>query len=85
MSSEQPKRRGRPPRDPSTTSESRAGFHLGLRLNEHRRSQLTALVEAANERARGASLPANVTPSGLVTFWIMERLDAETAKLGKRR
>jgi hypothetical protein len=56
-----------------------------LRFNDHRREQLLRLVDAANERARAAGIPANVTPSGLVTMWIYERLDAETAKQGKKR
>jgi hypothetical protein len=69
--------------DPTSGATGRAKFHLGLRLNDHREAQLLRLVEAANERARAAGVPSNVTPSGLVTMWICERLDAETAKLGK--
>jgi hypothetical protein len=60
-------------------------FHLGLRLNDHRRDQLLRLVEAANERAKEAGIPSTVTPSGLVTLWIQERLDAETAKAAARK
>jgi hypothetical protein len=75
------KRMGRPPREPGGP----ATFHLGLRLNDHRRDQLLRLVEMANDRAREASVPANVTPSSLVAMWIFERLDEETAKLGKKR
>ena len=86
MSDEQPKRRrGRPSKDPTTSPAGRHAFHLGLRLNDHRRDQLLRLVDAANERARAAGIPATVSPSGLVTLWISERLDEETAKLGRKR
>lgn len=85
MSAEHPKRRGRPPADSTSGASGKAAFHLGLRFNEHRQEQLLRLVEAANARARGAGIPANVTPSGLVTMWIAERLDLETQKLGKKR
>jgi hypothetical protein len=54
-------------------------------LNDHREAQLTTLVAAANERARAAGVPSNVTPSGLVTMWILERLDAEMAKIAKAK
>jgi hypothetical protein len=83
--SELPKRRGRPPADPTTEQTGRTAFHLGLRLNDHRRDQLLHLVELANARARAAGIPANVTPSGLVSLWIQERLDLETGKLGKKK
>jgi hypothetical protein len=43
------------------------------------------LVEAANARARAAGLPPTITPSGLVTHAIVEWLDRETAKLGRKR
>ena len=85
MSDPQPKRRGRPPKDPTTTLTSRGGFHLGLRFNEVRKQQLLACVEAANARAKAAGIPANVSPSSLTTLWIQERLDAETAKMAKKR
>jgi len=81
VSEEKPKKRGRPPREPGGAGV----YHLGLRFNEHREAQLTRLVDAANERARAAGIPANVTASGLVSMWICERLDAETAKLGKKK
>ncbi|HEY1695830.1 MAG TPA: hypothetical protein VGG39_26865 [Polyangiaceae bacterium] len=80
MSSEQPKRRGRPPRE-----EGPGVYHLGLRFNAHREEQVRRCVDAANERARAAGLPANITASGLVALWIGERLDLETAKLGRKR
>jgi hypothetical protein len=78
----EPKRRGRPPRE---AGAGPATYHLGLRFSERRRDQLLRCVQAANERARAAGIPSNVTPSGLVTMWISERLDAETAKLAKKR
>lgn len=82
--SEAPKRRrGRPSRDP--LAGEGAGFHIGLRFDESRRAQLYACVDAANERARAAGLPATITPSGLAAHWIRERLDLETAKLAKKR
>jgi hypothetical protein len=83
--SDQPKRRrGRPSRDPAAAGHG-AGFHLGLRLDETRRAQLLALVGDANERARAAGLPDNITPSGLISHWIRERLDLETERLAKHR
>jgi hypothetical protein len=85
MSVEHPKRRGRPPSDPTSGAAGRGAFHLGLRLNEHRRDQLVHLVELANGRAKAAGIPANVSPSSLVTLWIQERLDLETAKLGRKK
>jgi hypothetical protein len=85
VSTEQPKRRGRPPRDQTGGPTGKASFHLGLRLNDHRREQLLALVDAANERAKAAAVPAHVTPSSLVAMWIGERLDLETAKLARKR
>jgi hypothetical protein len=85
MSDQHPKRRGRTPRDETSGAAGRSAYHLGMRFNEHRRDQLLRLVEAANERARANGIPANVTPSGLVTLWIHERLDTETAKLAKRK
>jgi hypothetical protein len=78
------KRRGRPPKDQANPT-TRGSYHLGLRLSDPRRDQLLRLVEAANERAKGAGIPATVTASSLVVLWIQERLDVETAKLGKRR
>ena len=60
-------------------------FHLGLRFNEHRKEQILRAVDAANERARGAGVPANITPSSLVTLWICERLDEEAPKPGRKR
>ena len=60
-------------------------FHLGLRLNDLRRDQLLRLVEEANDRARAAGIPANVSASSLVSLWIVERIEAETAKLGRKR
>ncbi len=82
MASEQPKRRGRPPRETGGPGV----YHLGLRFNEHRKQQILRAVEAANERAKSAGLPANITASGLVAMWIGERLDLEPTKSarGKR-
>jgi hypothetical protein len=79
-----PKKRGRPPKDASNPT-GRGSYHLGLRLSDERRDALLKLVDAANERARGAGIPATVTASSLVQLWIGERIDAETAKLAKRR
>jgi hypothetical protein len=78
------KRRGRPPKDPNNPT-AKGSYHLGLRLSDERRDQLLRLVEAANERARAAGIPGTVTASSLVTFWIVDRIDAETAKLGRKR
>jgi hypothetical protein len=78
------RRRGRPPTD-QTNPTGRGSYHLGLRLADERRDQLLRIVTAANERARAAVLPATVTASQLVTLWIVERLDVETAKLAKKR
>ena len=82
MADKPKKRMGRPPSHPQ---EGPGVFHLGLRLSEVRKEQLLALVEAANDRARAAGIPAAVTPSALVTHWIIERIDEETAKASRRR
>jgi hypothetical protein len=83
MSEEKPKRRGRPPSDKTSGETGRATFHLGLRLNDHRRDQLLALVEDRNRRAVAAGIPPAVSASSLVALWIGERLDLETSKLTK--
>ena len=82
--STEPKRRGRPPKDQANPT-ARGSYHLGLRLADARRDQLLRLVEAANERAKGAGIPATVTASSLVVMWIQERLDVETAKLARKK
>ena len=85
VSAEKPKpRRGRPPRDPSSPT-SRASFHIGLRLSDARRDQLLRLVTEANKRAETAGLPPTFTASGLVVHAIHQWLDAETARLSRRR
>jgi hypothetical protein len=85
MTTETPRRRGRPPKNDPGGGTTHASFHLGLRLNGLRRDQLLRLVEAANERAKAAGVPATVTASSLVTMWIVERIEAETARLSKKR
>ncbi len=85
MSDPKPKRRGRPSRDPLATGDSRAQFHVGLRLVDARRDQLLELVKRANARAAAAEVPATVTPSGLITMWILERIDEEWAKIGRKK
>jgi hypothetical protein len=39
---------------------------IGLRLTEEDQELLVALVRAANHRAKGLGLPAEITPSSLV-------------------
>lgn len=43
------------------------------------------MAEHRDKHAVDVRLPANVTPSSLVTLWIGERLDGETAKVGRKR
>lgn len=82
MSDQQPKRRGRPPRD---SAGGPGVYHLGLRFNAAREEQIKRALAAAIERARKAGVPANITASGLVTMWICERLDEEVGPVGKKR
>ena len=77
---EQPKKkRGRPPHDP-TQATGRASFHVGLRLSDARRDQVMRLVEEAQERARAARVPQNITPSSLIHSWIIECIEREIAR-----
>jgi hypothetical protein len=78
--SEKPKKRGRPPREPA---EGPMVLHLGLRFTARRAAELRRIVDAANQLARDAGIPAVVTPSGLAQMWINERLAEEIAKLAR--
>jgi hypothetical protein len=62
----------------------RGAFHLGLRLGDSLRDELLVLVAAANERAKAAGLPPTVTPSGLVTHWIVERISEEMKRARRK-
>jgi hypothetical protein len=55
-----------------------------MRFDARRRDLLLALVDAANERAKDAGVPGNVTPSSLVAMWIRERIDEEAKRVLKR-
>jgi hypothetical protein len=54
-------------------------------LSDDRRDQLLRLVTEANKRAETAGLPPTFTASGLVVHAIHQWLDAETARLSRRR
>lgn len=76
------RRAGRPRKnDPGGGApDTKLGFHLGLRLAGERGEQIKKLVALANERARAAGIPANVSASSLVTMWITERIGQEMTK-----
>lgn len=73
------KRRGRPRKDPTSTEP--LTFHLGLRFDERTRAKLEAIVFHLAEQSRASGIPAALTPSSLVTFWIGEKIEQEWQKL----
>ncbi len=85
VSTEPKKRRGRPPRDPASAPAGRQAFHVGMRFNDLRETQVMRLVSEANERARKADVPVNVTASSLIHAWIIEKIEEEIAKSDRKK
>ncbi len=60
-------------------------MHLGLRLGPKRADQLKRLVDHANAVARSNGLPEAFTASALVVAQMNAWLDAEVAKLDRKK